>query len=927
MRTLAMGMVVAALSCTAAPCTLYKPADIANARENLRRHPWAQRVVSGWTRRSAAILAKDRAFIDSMISELTPWTTYGNNCPACVGSKSSLGEVGLYRWTIDRPDELVCKYCGTVFPNPSYPETGRLECPRMGQSFSYYETDQERAHPEDRSGKHAYRWASWPVHTSWSGLIRYHKAHWCISQVPVLAKLYALTGEAAYAERCIWIMDRVARCYPNWLYHSYNGTFADCPPAEAAREMGLHPRAGRFPKDVIVNPCGLHQEKDYAYLNAGFWGAGRYGTGTEECSMVLDLAVAYDLVRDARGPDGTRLLGAATEQHLVEDLILAGCADRENWAEINNKAGPNRALSATVGILFARPASVRRALEGFERLLDECFHADGFCRESPSYSSMHLGLMADIPLILRGYSDPPGYVPPQGARLDSFDPFRRVQRYRLALESMVRMTAPDRRPPVLGDTHYTAGLSSYHAEVLTYWYDRAYAPLLQGVLGTPLADTGGEYALWFRPADLDAAGQAPLPLHTEWFPGWHVGVLRGADPHGGMALYLNGYAYHGHRHDDTLGLIWYACGRERASDRGYIWDDPRNAWTKSTLAHNLVTVDGQDQSRKDRRSRLLLFGVTPLAQVIEAESNAYPQCDVYRRACVLVPLPEDASYVVDVFRVRGGQQHSYGFQCNGRLGDLAGVSPVPIERSHRWLSGFRAAVASVPCVVTWQDDDVQTALHVLTCGDQVVVADAPGWRSCKGTELNAPPIQQVFLERAATAGTPLESCFVTVIASRRGDQPGLSAARLLSLETPGAVAVEVVTAAGKDTILLSLDGSGCTVGDITLRGRFGLVRRAAEGPPAMALIDGVHLTVGQASLTAGEAPQPIAVTGVDGQTVTLAQMPGPGWRPGAWFLADDTAYEVEAVDGCRVRVRDYPVQSCKAVRLMPVASVVGAPSR
>ena len=51
-----------------------------------------------------------------------------------------------------------------------------------------------------------------------------------------------------------------------------------------------------------------------------------------------------------------------SDARIVNDLILPGCADTENWNEINNKCGPGRALSGAVGILFQRPESVRRAL-------------------------------------------------------------------------------------------------------------------------------------------------------------------------------------------------------------------------------------------------------------------------------------------------------------------------------------------------------------------------------------------------------------------------------------------------------------------------------------------------------------------------------------------------------------------------------------
>ena len=638
---------------------MYKAADVAAARENVRRHAWAKEIVDDWRGSVGEVMARDRTFVDGMVSDLTNWPTYGQNCPVCVGKQSSMGECGIYRWDVGDPDRLTCKYCGTVYPNTDFPETGVLTCSRMGQRFTYYETKAERAHPKDRSGKHAFRWASWPVHTSWSGVIRASKSSWCASKVLPLAKLYAVTGDVAYAERCAWILDRLARAYPHWLFHSYNGTFADCPPAEAAANLGEHGRGGRFPRDTIVNAFGLHRQGEQATLCNGFWGAGRFGCSGGDGGFILNCTVAFDLIRDATFPDGRRVLTPEARKRLVDDLILAGCADTENWNDINNKCGPGRALSAAVGVLFSRPASVRRALAGFETLMQRCFHTDGFCRESPSYSGMHLGMMQRIPEILRGYSDPPGFEPEEGGRLDDFDPFGHVGRYRLALESMVRMLAPDRRYPVIGDTHCGAGLSSRYAEILACRYGQPYAGLLETVQKAPLNRRGSEYSLWYRDPELRASGRERLPLRTEWFPGWHVGVLRGGDPLGKTALYLNAYHYHGHRHHDTLGIIYYAHGRELASDRGYIWDDPRNAWTKSSMAHNLVVVDGSNQQRSDRRSVLRLFGAAPAVEVVEAEANAYDQCEQYQRTCALIRGPDGSTYTVDVFRVKGGAKHQY----------------------------------------------------------------------------------------------------------------------------------------------------------------------------------------------------------------------------------------------------------------------------
>jgi len=74
------------------PCTLYKARDVENARRNVERYKWARSIVRKWKRSVAYAMHQDRVFFEKMISELTPWSLYGQNCPVCVGKKSSMGE-------------------------------------------------------------------------------------------------------------------------------------------------------------------------------------------------------------------------------------------------------------------------------------------------------------------------------------------------------------------------------------------------------------------------------------------------------------------------------------------------------------------------------------------------------------------------------------------------------------------------------------------------------------------------------------------------------------------------------------------------------------------------------------------------------------------------------------------------------------------
>ena len=892
------------------PCTLYKAKDVENARENVKKHAWARKWVDSWKQSVSFAMEQEPTFFEEMITELTNWPTYGQNCPACVGEKSSMGECGLYKWSIREPDKLTCKYCGTVYPNPKYPETGTMTCPKMGQTFTYYETEEERAHPDENPAPYAFRWVRWPVHTSWTGILRAKKTGWCMSQILPLAKLYAITGEVAYAERCALILDCFARMYPHWLFHSYNGTYADCPPAEAAANLGKHGRGGRFPKETIIDPFERHQSKDHASLCNGFWGAGRFGCSGGDGGSIFQCVVAYDLIRNAKKEDGSPVITPEMEERIREDLLLSACEDSMHWKDINNKCGKGRALSAAVGILWKQPDKIEWAMEGFRSLMEQCFHFDGFCRESPSYSGMHLNLMGQIPEVVRDNSVLP------------MDPFKDVGRYRLALESMVRMLAPDRNYPVIGDTHCGSGPGSSYVEILADRYGDQYAGLLETAQKAPLSEKGSEYALWYRSPDLKAASQEKLPLHTEWFPGWQVAVLRAANPQGPTALYLNGNAYHGHRHHDTLGILYYAFGKEVASDRGYIWDDPRNAWTKGTMSHNIVTVDGENQQSHDRASVLELFCAAPCVEMVQARTdNAYPQCDLYQRTCALVPLEGDDSYVVDFFRVSGGNLHQYGFQCNGELSSLEELSLEAVDPPNKWLSRCRAVAPEIPLILTWKHGEIQMDLRLLSPMDRLLVADAPGWRSDAGSQLNAPPIHQIFAERASEKGAKSE--YVAVMAPRKGESRVKRARLLTASPAEGCLAVEVKCEDRRDILVSCLEATEHTVGSLTVCARFAFVSLDEEGRVRDGcLVGGSLLRCAGEEIHLPEAERTLAVDRVEGRTLHLKN-PVPEYvhPQGAYLLLADTGFDIASVTERTITVRDYPLVNCDQVTVISSATL------
>ena len=86
-RWLGVSMMVFLASGTIAraePRTLYKPQHIENARRNLERYAWAERIVKGWKSSAAPAMQQEREFFEELIPELTPGSPYTNGCPACI---------------------------------------------------------------------------------------------------------------------------------------------------------------------------------------------------------------------------------------------------------------------------------------------------------------------------------------------------------------------------------------------------------------------------------------------------------------------------------------------------------------------------------------------------------------------------------------------------------------------------------------------------------------------------------------------------------------------------------------------------------------------------------------------------------------------------------------------------------------------------
>ena len=133
----------------------------------------------------------------------------------------------------------------------------------------------------------------------------------------------------------------------------------------------------------------------------------------------------------------------------------------------------------------------------------------------------------------------------------------------------------------------------------------------------------------------------------------------------------------------NLGL--FAKGLDLLPDFGYPpvqyggWTAPRAVWYTQTAAHNTVAVDGQNTKPGTGTTTLWFDGNQ--FRAMRASGPKLIGGQQYERTVALVDISESDSYVIDVFRVEGGTEHTRFL--HGHFGKVAarGLSVAPVEQT------------------------------------------------------------------------------------------------------------------------------------------------------------------------------------------------------------------------------------------------------
>ena len=256
---------------------------------------------------------------------------------------------------------------------------------------------------------------------------------------------------------------------------------------------------------------------------------------------------------------------------------------------------------------------------------------------------------------LEGYSDPDGFTDDQGRRYDkvSMEDFPHVQKI---LGVLAGYALPDGQINPLGRST---------AVKICEPLNQSRNVLLSG-FGHAVLGAG------------KAADQSQVQVH---FSG-----QTGSDGHG-----------------DCLSLVWYAHGRLNSGEIGGMNDAP-GSWSSSTLSHNTVLIDRQQQAGGDTFGNVMLYvsDIDGLSVIQVDGAKAYRHLDAktYRRTVIHNTVDPQRPYFIDVFEVEGGQIHDYSVH-GSVFGDMEGKCSLdmrPMAGSRPMLDAAQSVVD--PCGIS-----------------------------------------------------------------------------------------------------------------------------------------------------------------------------------------------------------------------------------
>jgi oligo-alginate lyase len=797
---------------------------VARAQANARTHDWAA------------------AIRDSLVAEAKPWMElsddqlwdlmFGNTirrswqvwsdgyCPACRKP------VPMYEWVADalnQPWKLRCPQCKELFPKNDFLKfyqsglnAQRLFEPKRADRSLLFNVE----HPAPSDPLHLFgvddgegyvadgkRWRfinTYLIFGQWKQAI--------VAGIRNLAAAHVATGDPVYSHKAGVLLDRVADFYPTFDF---------------GKEGVMYEGAPR---------------------------SGYVSTWHDACVEVRDLACAYDAVFESLARDAklVEFLAAKARQcqlpnpkssfadieHNIEQRIFRDTLNNRPKIESNYPATDE--TIAVLQTVLGWPGNRAEVLAQFDGIISKATAVDGLTGEKglAGYALIAPHAVASL-LGLYARADP------EFMRAALLRHPRLHAMFRFHLDTWCL----GQYYPRSGDTGSFAARSPHYA-ALSFTRNPGVNPSSYAFLWELYRATGdvdfvrimhsaNNGSVQGLPYDLFAADPpafqaqvakviaengADIKLGSVNKTEWGLAILRSGEGTNARAVWLDYDSGERHGHADGLTVGLFAKGLDLLPDFGYPpvqyggWTAPRAVWYTRTAAHNTVAVDGKNHRPGTGKTTLWFEGNQ--FRVVRASAANLIGGRQFERTLVLADISPADSYVIDVFRVNEGGEHTRFM--HGHFGRLTteGLSLIPTNETRygQVMRNFRCDPQPTPgWTADWTVEDhlhylTQPAdIHLrhtdLTRGVQVELAES--WVSVAQYGGTADAWIPSVLVRRRSAQGPLASTFAGVLEPCEG-KPKLKSIRRLELHDPAGkpcpdsfVAVETQLADGSRDLFIS----------------------------------------------------------------------------------------------------------------------------